>query len=140
MSQFEEFTAGSLTLRAKRIDARKQFHVARRLASLLGRVGEIDAVASEPLKAAALLGEALAGLPDEQVDYILDVALDAAEVKQDGGTGWAPLRARGVLMYELDMPALLTVAGRVLWANMQGFMSALPGLGNQVQGLMASRG
>ncbi|WP_142850866.1 phage tail assembly chaperone [Telmatospirillum sp. J64-1] len=140
MNQFEEFTAGGLTLRPKRIDARKQFHVARRLASLLGRIGEIEAVAAEPLKAAALLGEALAGLPDEQVDYILDVALDAAEVRQDGGTGWAPLRARGVLMYELDMPALLTVAGRVLWANMQGFMSALPGLGNQVQGLMASRG
>lgn len=136
--QTDEFQAGALTLRAKRMDARKQFHVARRLGTLLAKAGEIEAVKEDPIKAAALLGEAVASLPDEQLDYILDAALDAAEVKDAGGTGWAPLRVRGQVMYPLDLPALLTIAGRVLWANLQGFTSALPGLGTALRGLKAT--
>lgn len=140
MSEFKDFKAGGLTLRPVQINARTQFHVARRLAPLLGRVGEIEAVQDDPLAAAVVLGQAIAALPDDQVDYILDAALDGAEVKQDGGLGWQPLRVRGALMYPLDLPALLTVVGHVLWANMAGFMRALPDTGTLVQGLMGSRG
>lgn len=136
--QFDEFEAGALTIRPKRMDARKQFHVARRLGALLAKAGEIEAAKDDPMKAAALLGDAVAALPDDQLDYILDAALDAAEVKDAGGTGWAPLRVRGQVMYPLDLPAMLAVAGRVLWANLRGFTSALPGLGTALQGLKAT--
>lgn len=129
MDQMEEFQAGGLTVRPKRMTARTQFHVARRLAALLGRAGELQALAADPARAAALLGETIASLPDDQVDYILDAALAAAEVRQEGGAGWAPLQINGATMYPLDLAALLLVAGRVLWANLAPFIDGLPGLG-----------
>ncbi|WP_413207761.1 phage tail assembly chaperone [Rhodospirillum sp. A1_3_36] len=142
----EEFTAGPLTLKPKKMDARKQFHIARRLASLLAKVDGLpvgsfrsagSATEAEALKIAGAIGEALSSLPDEQVDYILDACLDTVDVKQTGG-GWAPLRARGVLMYPIDLPTLLIVVGRVLLGNLAGFTDALPGLGPALAGLTSN--
>lgn len=138
----QEFTSGKLTFRAGRLDARKQFHIARRLASLLGELGSLadlqGAVSRKDeaslLVLAGALGRALASLRDEDADYILDACLDVVEVRQDGGAGWARLRANGVTMYELDLAQLMTVAARVIQSNMAGFMAALPGLGSLAGG------
>lgn len=137
-----EFKAGALTCRVKAMPARTQFHVARRFGVLLGKIEEIEAVRAggSTLAAAGPLGEVLAGMPDEQADYILDACLAAAEVKQSGGLGWAPLRANNVVMYPLDMVGELTIAAHVIKANLAGFMDALSGLGIDVTKILRSAG
>jgi len=137
------FTAGALTCRARRMPARTQFHVARRFGSLLGSVEAIETArksADSLLAAAGPLGEVLAAIPDEQADYILDACLDAAEVQQQGGLGWAPLRVNGVTMYPLDMVGELTVAWHVIKANMAGFTDALSALGIEPSRIRPSTG
>ena len=138
----QEFKSGKLTFRAGRLDARKQFHIARRLASLLGELGSLadlqGALAQKDeaslLAVAGAVGRALASLRDDDADYILDACMDVVEVRQDGGAGWARLRANGVTMYELDLPQLMTVAARVIQSNMAGFMAALPEIGSLAGG------
>lgn len=137
-----EFTSGKLTFRTGRLDARKQFHIARRFAGLLGELDNLAALnaamttrdEASLLAVAGCIGRAVAVLPDADADYVLDACLDAAEVRQDGGAGWAKLRSNGTTMYDLDMVQMLTVAGRVIQENMAGFMGALPGIGKPVGG------
>jgi len=115
----------------------------RSFASLLGSVEAIDAArnsAESLLAAAGPLGEVLAAIPDAQADYILDACLDAAEVQQQGGLGWAPLRVNGVAMFPLDMIGELTVAWHVIKANMAGFTDALAALGIDASRIRTSTG
>lgn len=123
-----EFKVGTVAYKAREMDAFKQFHVARRLGGLLGLVGSIQQAAKGEKSAGELLGplgDALATMEDEPLNYILYACLDVTEVKQNGG-GWAPLRSNGVIMYPLNLASLLTVAAQVIKANMAGFMDALP--------------
>lgn len=137
-----EFKVGALTCRAKAMPARTQFHVARRFGVILGKIDAIEAArgGGSALAAAGPLGEVLANMPDEQADYILDACLAAAEVKQTGGLGWAPLRVDGVGMYQLDMVGELTVAAHVIKANLAGFTDALSGLGIDPSKILRSAG
>lgn len=138
----DKFKVGALVCRAVRMPARTQFHVARRFGALLGKIEEMDAlrVGGSALAAAGPLGEVLASMPDEQIDYILDACLAAAEVEQNGGLGWAPIRVNGVVMYPLDMVGELTIAAHVIKANMAGFMSALGELGIDATKILKSIG
>lgn len=144
MSDFAEFQAGALTLRPKMIPTRKQFHVVRRLAPFIGQMGEIRPLLSNLqganlatltdddqaalLRAAGILGRAIAEMPDEAADYVLDAALAAAEVQQSDG-GWAALRKSGVTMFSLDLAGEMIVTIHVLRANLAGFIAALSALG-----------
>lgn len=137
------FPIGSLKCRARRMPARTQFHVARRFGSLLGRIEEIEhsrKAGGSFLAAAGTLGEVLANIPDAQADYILDACLDAVEVEQPGGLGWAPLRANGIAMFPIDMVGELTAAWHVIKANMAGFTDALAACGIDAAKIQASIG
>ncbi len=133
------FKVGALTLRAKRMDARTQLHVVRRFGSFAKHLTQLKAVfdaaksgsqdADSILSVVGPLGEALAQLSDEQVDYIMDAALNAAEIKKDGDQGFAPLRANGVTMYQIDAVQELIIVAQVLKANLAGFITVLPALG-----------
>lgn len=139
MANFNEFEVGALRLRPKVIAARTQFHIVRRLAPLLSSLTSLESLKKLPneetgiLKAAGLMGEALAKLDDATVDYVLDHVLTAAEVQQTAGLGWAPLRVNGVPMYPLDLMGEMTVAFHVLRANLAGFLSALPAAGGALK-------
>lgn len=138
MDNTDEFQVGALTCRAKKMNARLQFHLARRLASVLGPIiPEVDklnldlegeSLDAEAMKLVPLIAESLADGDDAKFDYIMDACLSHVLVKQDGG-GWAPLRANNVDMYALEMVDMLTAVGLTIMKNLAGFMAALPGDG-----------
>jgi hypothetical protein len=132
------FKVGALTLRAKRMDARTQLHVVRRFGSFAKNIGTFKAAfdaaksgqaTDDILSVVGPLGDVLASLPDDQVNYIMDAALNAAEVKQDGVQEFAPLRTGGVTMFQIDAVQELIIVAQVLKANLAGFMAVLPALG-----------
>jgi hypothetical protein len=113
---------GGQKYRIGRIDARKQFHVARRLAPLLAGM---SALGDKSAGFAALIGpltDALSGMSDEDVDYVLDVCLGACQRIQPNGQG-APVIARGgALMFEdMDMGQMIQLAVKVIQENLGGF-------------------
>lgn len=126
--------------RTGKLSAFNQLHISRRLTPLLGGLatfadgdfkiiradGELDFEGdiSGPISA---LGEAIAGLKDEDVEYIINSCLDVGEIKLSGGnTGYAPLRKNGVLMYELGLSEMLMLTAYTIKENMEGFFSELP--------------
>ena len=113
---------GGQKYRIGRIDARKQFHVARRLAPLLAGMGS---VADKNAGFAAFLGpltDALSGMSDEDVDYVLDACLSVCQRLQPNGQG-APIVSRGGgLMFEdIDMGQMIRLAVKVIQENLGGF-------------------
>lgn len=114
---------GGQKYRIGRIDARKQFHVARRLAPLLaGIVPDKSAVGF-----AAFLGplsHTLSGMSDEDVDYVLDICLGVCQRIQANGHP-APVMVRGGLMFEdIDMGQMIQLAVKVIQESLSGFFPA----------------
>lgn len=140
-----EFTVGGHTYRAGKLDARRQFHVTRRLAPLLAEFMTPDVAAAlkgpgqgadAAIPEAQLAGmmtavaERLGDLPDESLDYVINHCLLVVERQQATG-GWARVMLSGErLMFEdLDMRGLLEITWKVLQDSLAGFFDGLrPGL------------
>ncbi len=132
-----EFSHNGNTYKAGTIPAMQQFHVARRLAPALEKLLKIDGQKLDAAKLASgvfegdlspVLGpvlEAVSCLPDEDVEYVINTCLNAVDMQQSGGA-WAPVRHAGVLMFPLDMPAMLVLTYHAIRANMAGFTQGLP--------------
>jgi hypothetical protein len=124
------FTVKDKEYSAGKLDAKRQFHVLRRLAPLLGGVvahGGVNMNEDEGI------GEFLNGigtLPDDAADYVLDHCLSV--VKRNDGGAWCAITAAApnghrVMQYDdMDMIEMLTVVFYVLRHNISGFFDALP--------------
>jgi hypothetical protein len=112
---------GGFQYRIGKIDARKQFHVARRLAPLLAGMSNVP---DKSQGFAAFLGpltDALSGMSDQDVDYVLDICLGACKRIQPSGHP-APVMVRGGLMFEdIDMGQMIQLAVKVIQVNLGGF-------------------
>lgn len=123
-----EFEINGQTYRASKMDAFKQFHIARRLAPLhagLSKASEAGATGLDGLVPA--IAEAVAGMPDADCDYILQGCLAVVQRQQE--TRWVPIMAAGAktLMFDdIDMGAMLQIAGQVITENLGGFFGASP--------------
>ncbi|WCM21358.1 hypothetical protein NDK50_07895 [Paraburkholderia bryophila] len=115
---------GGHQYRIGRIDARKQFHVARRLAPLLAGLGASSFKDGGDGFAKFLgpLTDALSRMTDEDVDYVLDVCLSVCQRVQANGQG-APVVARGggLMFDDIDMGQMVQLTVKVIQENMQGF-------------------
>lgn len=144
-----QFEINGHQYQSAKLDAFKQFHVARRLAPLLSGVGaalrgtgtapvsaegESAAVSAEAAPQADFSGflepmaDALAHMPDADCDYILFTCL--AVVQRQQGNGWAKVVAPGSrsLMFEdIDMGEMIGITLKVIQENIGGFFSA-PGV------------
>lgn len=113
-----DLTLSGAEYQTGKLNAMKQFHVARRLAPVLGAMAGM--VASDPVKAFAPFAEAIAGMSDEDADYVLFACLDVTRRKQT--TGWAPIRSGAGLMFDdIDLPVMVQIAAAVLQENLGGF-------------------
>lgn len=132
-----EFTINSEAYRVGKMSAFTQLHVARRLAPMLGAIAKLKDKDPERDKEILLegLGEALSALRDEDVEYVINACLEAAERKIEGG-GWAKVRLGGTTMYELGLPAMLRIAYQVITHNLSGFFAGMPSLSG-LEGLMS---
>lgn len=130
-----EFDIGGVAYRADQLDAFKQLHVSRKIAPVVPKLIPVFVLLQKSAHddlaalgtAAAPFAEALAALPEADVDYVVKTCL--ASVKREQGGAWAPLMAGGALMFaDLDLGQMLPIVVRVLREN----------LGNFIQGLLAN--
>jgi hypothetical protein len=128
------------------LDAKRQFHVVRRLAPVLAAGGaaarawlqRADAGASggdvaslDGLFAAfGPLAEALGGMTDEATDYVINTCLAACR-RQNGGT-WALVATQGgaIMFSDLTMAEMLRLTLLVLQENLSGFLGEIGGAMN----------
>ena len=136
----KDFSAGGIDFKIGKINAFKQFHIARRLAPILADMlpgmKKMQAIKDDNLtedqrldQIAEIAGPIMNGLSklsDSDADFVLMGLLAAAELKQPTGN-WARIVVDGRLMFDnLDLPTMLQVAGRVFMENIAGFFGALP--------------
>ena len=113
--------------RIGRLDAKKQFHVARRLAPLLaGLGGALKGEAKGFAEMVSPIAEALAKMSDEDSDYVIDTCL--AVVARQQGSDWAGVMARngGLMFQDIDLPAMLRLAVAVIQHNLGSFFPGGP--------------
>lgn len=141
MNESNEFSIGGRNFKLRKINALKQFHIARRIAPILADVlpalGDIQRVAkleglseSERLdefaKIAAPFMVGISKLSDVDADKVLYGLLSSVEMQQAAGN-WANVSTDTMLMIQdLELPQLLQIAGRAFAYNLSGFFTALP--------------
>lgn len=134
MSQIE-FDINGVQYRADRLDAFKQLHVSRKIAPMVPKLipvfvtlqNNVDGDMAALVTAAGPLSEALAAMPEADVDYVVKTCLAAVKRNQNGA--WSPMVVNGTLMFsDFGLDAMLPVVARVLREN----------LGNFIQGLLAN--
>lgn len=134
-----EFTVNGREYRTTKLNAFKQFHIARRILPLIAKLPEMmgmtlnqcltdaDAlknVATKNMNAIRLdvIAEALSELKNEDVDYVMSTCCDAVKVKQD--TGWTWVRFKGQMMINfVGMQELMSFAVHVIKDNLSDFFS-----------------
>lgn len=121
---------GGFSYRIGRIDARKQFHVSRRLMPLLAGLGGAAALKSQAgadgfKKFLVPISEVLSKMSDEDVDYVLDACLSVCQRLQPNGQG-APVMARGggMMFNDIDMGQMVQLSVHVIRENLSGFFPA----------------
>lgn len=113
-----EFEISGIKYRTKAMDARRQFHVATKLAGVAAGFN-----ADNPMGA-------LAGLTPDDSDFVINECLRVVERQNEGATGWSDVMApTGQIMFEdvrTSMAALLQLVIPVIRENVQAFLSELP--------------
>jgi hypothetical protein len=119
-----------------KLDAMKQFHLARRIAPIFAALvsGGVSPNGKEDfgnfIRARGMaVAEELAKKTDEEMDHIIFPCL--AVVKRKVNNAWTPVKAAGqnALMYDdIDGPLILQLTMEVIQENLASFFpSALPG-------------
>lgn len=139
-----DFDIGGKTFRLNKIDAFKQFHIVRRISPLLADLlpamseiqkmnkkgeGEVSEAQKfdEFAKIVTPLMNGLAKLSDEDSNRVLFGLLASVEVQVSAAGGYAKVANDSMLMYQdLELPALLQIAGRAFMYNLSSFFGALP--------------
>ena len=126
-----EFEINGVQYRAQAMDARRQFHVARRLSAVLSpsadALGKVAPDADSKTGIVAAINgffDALSSLPDDQLDYVIDACLDT--VSRKDGTQWSPIRRGGAMMYDLDLYTQGAIVYHVVKGALDGFFASLP--------------
>lgn len=130
-----EMELNGITYKSGLLTPIKQFHIARRLAPVLGAGAKLipsfqnigdkqmsDVIADLDLDE---LAEALAGMADEQSEYVLFGLLECISRKQDQGMGFAPVcRGNSLMFADLNLLDLMKLAAFSFKTNLAGFSVA----------------
>lgn len=122
-----EFEVNGALYRAGKMDAFRQFHVARRLAPVVGSLGSLSQAARNPVEALAPVAQAIAGLSDADCEYVLGTCLGVVQRQQ--GNAWANIwnaSAKRPMFEDIDLPAMLQIAMHVLQDTLGGFFLVPP--------------
>jgi hypothetical protein len=131
-----EFTIGDKQYRSSKMNAFDQFHVARKVAPLITKMGERQGLVADsglPEMLAPLV-DALAAMPEEDCNYVLYHCLAVVQ-RYQGGTLWAPVwsvSAKRLMFEDIDLGAMIQITIQVLSDNLGNFLNT-PGsaLGGQ---------
>lgn len=135
-----DFSFDGKNFKISKLNAFKQFHIARRVAPLMSRLLPVMAEIAKTLKNEKDMSEqerfdqivkigqpvlqGLSELPEKDADTLLKSLLAAVEMEQDAGN-WAYIVVGENLMFQnLELSTLLAVAGRAFIFNLKGFIPA----------------
>lgn len=118
-----------------KLDAFKQWHVARRLMPLFGSMAEIGDKASM-LKTLAPALDALSLMSNDDTDFVLNTCLGVVRRKNPETGGMFPvLGGKNVLMFEdIDMTVLLRLTTYVVTENLSDFFTQAASENNEAAG------
>lgn len=149
-----EFLLNGKTYRVSVLDARSQFHIARRLAPFLSSLAPVMANVASTIrpgsdvkeniakarasmspeditKIVPAFGDALAGMDDATADYVIFGLLAAVMIKEDNGLGWSNItKDQSIMHSHIDMVTMLMIAAKVMVVNFAGFFGVLDSLLN----------
>ena len=124
---------GGVVYEIGKLDAMKQFHLARRIAPIMtalagaaGNIGDFGKAKEGGQLFTSLLGpvfEEISKKSDEEIDHIIFPCL-AAVRRQIAGGGWAQVKVAGAnkLMYEdMDATVIMRLTMEVIEANLASF-------------------
>ena len=135
-----DFEIGGRKFRLNKIPAMAQFRIVRRITPILsemlpnmkhlGKVKDFSSESEKLEQIAQFVGPIMSGLSklsDEDADKVLFGLLASVEIHQGDLVGWAKVSTESMLMFQdLELPAMLQIAGRAFMFNMAGFFQGLP--------------
>lgn len=120
-----EFEVNGVRYRSGKLNAKQQFHVARRLFPLLSGVGSDPNVSFDKVIGGISMG--IATIPDADCDYVIDTCMSVVQRKQ--GESWANVynvAARRYMFEDIDLAAMLKITAEVIREFIGPFLSSLP--------------
>ena len=123
-----EFELAGFEYSVSKMDAFKQFHVARKLAPVLAELAPNGEAPDMTADSSVIgLANAVAKLNDVDSEYVIHAALACITRKQASGLGFAKVTNGSSLMFaDIDMQAMLHLTWKALQFNFQDFFNALP--------------
>ncbi|MCX5516235.1 hypothetical protein C3941_19795 [Kaistia algarum] len=131
-----EFEVGGIAYKSRKMDAFQQFHVARKLTpavapfmqSLAPMLAAGAGLGDDLVGAMMPLMQAIAAMPAEDCDFVIQSCLAVVDRQQSGGAGWSPVfnrDAKRMMFEDIDMPQMLAITVRVIQDNVGSFSAAL---------------
>lgn len=115
-----EFELNGIEYRVNNLDARRQFHIMRRLSPMLAELATAVNAKSGSLDALQPLANALAGMSDSDADYCLFGLLACVQKRQ--GKTWSKICVDNQLMFaDMTMPIMLQIAFKAFQFNFGDF-------------------
>lgn len=116
--QTSEFSVGSATYRATKMDVFMQYDVARKWAPILIWVASSKDKTFKPADFARAFCAVSSPIPKEDSDYVLGLCLDTVKRGGAGSADFAPIRVSNKLMFDdIELPQMLEIVYHVLKLN-----------------------
>lgn len=124
----EEFEINDKTYRVSKLNAKKQFHIVRRLSPVLGTLAAALDDDIKGLEAIPSIANAISTLSDNDADYCIFNLLSVIKRKQDKGLGWGPITTTGdQIMYDdITLQVMMRLVWKSLYFNFHDFFQGLP--------------
>ncbi|VFR54628.1 probable bacteriophage protein STY1060 [plant metagenome] len=132
-----EIELGGARYSLGRLSAKQQFHISRRIApivpsllplysGLLANRQEGEGLTADSAALLQPLADGIAGLRDEDADYIIDTCLSAVQRQQDGRwvAVWSPTQ-RVLMFQDIELAVMLPLVVRVIVENLGPFIRGL---------------
>lgn len=130
-----DFSIDGIEYKAVKVDAVKQFHLARRLSPFLEAIVPLiakvkagvikegdDATFDALIEGYAPFAKMMADMPDDQADYILFGLLACIKRKQGQGLGYANVTNGNALMYsDINVVQMMKMAYHAFMENLADF-------------------
>ena len=118
-----DFELNGFEYRLQRLDARKQFHIMRRLSPMFAELAAAVKSDMESDAALAPLANALANMSDADADYCLFGLLAGVQRKQNGV--FSKIVVENQLMFaDITMQAMLQLAFKAFQFNFESFFTS----------------
>ena len=135
-----DFELSGYSYKCGTIDARKQFHIVRRLLPVISGVVQsgmdsgglvkgkpsLEYLSGKGSVAIEAIASAIGKLSDEDADYVIFGLLACVTRKQENGLGWAKVSNGNAMMFaDIGMADMLKLAYSAFEANMQDFFAVI---------------